>query len=644
MSRPVRVPRGPGPFLSVGQLRALGEGRDFRLYETLGAHPGRVGGVEGVHFAVWAPHAGAVSVIGEFNGWSATRHPMRPCGPSTVWYRFVAGARPGSLYKFQIRTPDGRVLPDKADPFAFAAELRPRSASMVWDLHAYEWGDADWLTHRGRQPPHVAPVSIYEVHLGSWRRGGTHGEHWISYRDLAPQLADYVSRLGFTHVELLPVSEHPFDGSWGYQTLGYYAPTSRYGTPDDFKFFVDTLHQAGIGVILDWVPAHFPEDEHGLANFDGTCLYEHADPRRGRHPDWRTRVFDYGRPEVRSFLISNARFWLDAYHVDGLRVDAVASMLYLDYSRAPGEWMPNEQGGRENLDAVDFLRTLNTTVYRDFPDVLMIAEESTAWPGVSSPVHTGGLGFGFKWNMGWMQDVLRHINREPGGRQHHRDEIGFSLTYAFAENFVLPLSHDEVVHAKGSILERMPGEDDAARFANIRLLYGYMFGHPGKKLLFMGNEIGQQAEWGFEVSLDWHLLESPLHAGLQRWVGDLNDRYRTDPRLHAWDAERQGFEWVEPPSSGSAALSFWRHGPEAQSPLLFVCNLGPSQISGHRLGVPAAGPWREVLNSDAHCYGGRGRGNLGVVETEPAPAGGHPQSIRLTVPPLTVLLLDASDG
>ena len=624
-------------FLTDYDLHLLVEGRHFTAYEKLGAHPGRVDGADGVHFVVVAPNASAVSVIGDFNAWDAESDPMRRFEHSGIWHRFLPGVGQGALYKFRLRSKDGRDLPDKADPFAFAAELRPRSASMVWDLSTYTWNDAAWMRDRGGRQTHESPISIYEVHLGSWRRIEGEDARWLTYDELASQLAEYATAMGFTHVELLPVTEHPLDASWGYQTIGYFAPTSRFGTPDDFRAFVDALHQAGIGVILDWVPAHFPSDEHGLAHFDGTCLYEHADPRQGRHPEWDTQVFNYGRWEVQNFLISNARFWVEQYHVDGLRVDAVASMLYLDYARRDGEWIPNVHGGRENLEVIDFLKTLNAYVYGEFPDVMIIAEESTAWSGVSAPTHAGGLGFGFKWNMGWMNDTLEFMSKDPIHRSHHLDDLGFSLVYAFSENFILPLSHDEVVHGKGSIVSRMSG-DSWQQFANVRLLYGYMFGHPGKKLLFMGNEFGQLGEWSFEHSLDWHLASLPFHDGLQRWVRDLNHRYRTDGRLHTWDTSARGFEWVDRNDTESTIVSFLRRGASEDSPLLFVCNFTPVERVGYRIGISHAGEWNELLNSDAEHYGGRGLGNLGSVHADAVPIHGRSHSLNLRLPPLSVLV------
>lgn len=625
------------PFLTDYDLHLLGEGRHYRAYDKLGAHPGQVDGVDGVHFAMIAPNAAAVSVVGDFNNWNSQSDRLERHKHSGVWHCFVPGVSQGDLYKYRLRASDGSDLPDKADPFAFAAELRPRSASMVWDHAQHAWEDSVWMGGRAARQTHTAPISIYEVHLGSWRRVTEEGSRWLTYPELATQLAEYVAHMGFTHVELLPITEHPLDASWGYQTIGYFAPTSRFGTPDEFKAFVDTLHQAGIGIILDWVPAHFPDDEHGLARFDGSYLYEHADPRQGRHPEWHTQVFNYDRSEVQNLLISNARFWIEKYHIDGLRVDAVASMLYLDYGRPDGEWRPNIHGGRENLEAIDFLRSLNTCVYGDFPDVMMIAEESTTWPGVSAPAHTGGLGFGFKWNLGWMHDTLQFMGRAPIHRSHHVDNLSFSLVYAFSENFVLPLSHDEVVHGKRSIVGRMSG-DEWQKFANVRLLYGYMFGYPGKKLLFMGDEFGQIAEWDFEHGLDWHLTSRPLHAGLQRWVQDLNQRYRSDARLHAQDASADGFAWVDRSDVASTVVSFLRRGGRDDDPLLFVCNFTSVERSDYRIGVPHDGTWTELLNSDAECYGGHGLGNHGSVDTDAAPLHGCAHSISLTLPPLSVLV------
>ena len=623
-------------FLSDYDLHLLSEGTHYRAYEKLGAHLGQTDGEPGVHFAVVAPNADHVSVIGDFNGWSTDASPLECLGDSGIWGGFVPGVGPGALYKYHVCSRHHGFTADKADPYGFAAEVRPRTASKVWDLSRYTWGDETWMGVRGRHNAHDGPITIYEVHLGSWMRVPEDSGRWLTYRELAPRLAEYVREAGFTHVELLPVTEHPFDGSWGYQTVGYYAPTSRFGTPDDFMFFVDTLHQAGIGLILDWAPAHFPDDAHGLGFFDGTHLYEHADPRQGTHPDWDTLVFNYGRWEVRSFLISNARFWLDRYHLDGLRVDAVASMLYLDYGRREGEWIPNVRGGRENLEAVDFLRTLNEWVYREYPDVLTVAEESTAWPGVSRPTYLDGLGFGFKWNMGWMHDTLQYVSKDPIHRSHHHDQLTFGLVYAFSENYVLPFSHDEVVHGKGSMLAKMPG-DEWQRFANLRALYGFMYGHPGKKLLFMGCEFGQPGEWHHDRSLDWHLLEQPAHGGLRRWVRDLNTFYRAQPALHEVDFASAGFEWVDASDDQRSIVSFLRKAKDPRDCVLFVCNFTPQPRADYRVGVPTGGIWAEALNSDATFYGGSGQGNLGQLVTEPVACHGRPDSLAMTLPPLAVV-------
>ncbi len=546
-------------WLTDYDLYLFGQGTHLRAYEKLGAHPGEVDGRSGVHFAVWAPNAERVSVVGDHNGWNPGSHPMQSRANSGLWETFVPDLGTGALYKYHLESREKGYQVDKADPYGYAAEIRPLTASRVWDLAAYSWGDQEWMANRSTTNSLESPISIYEVHLASWRRVPEEGNRWLTYREMAVQLGDYVHDAGFTHVEFLPVTEHPFDGSWGYQTIGYFAPTSRFGTPADFMFLVDHLHQRGIGVILDWVPAHFPRDAAGLGYFDGTHLYEHADPRQGEQPDWNTFVFNYGRHEVQTFLIGNALFWLDKYHVDGLRVDAVASMLYLDYARREGQWIPNRYGGKENLDALAFLRRVNEQVYGAYPDVMMIAEESTSWPMVSRPVYLGGLGFGLKWNMGWMHDMLDYMSKDPVFRKYHHNKITFSLVYAFSENFVLPFSHDEVVYGKGSMIGKMPG-DNWQKFANLRLLYGYMFGHPGKKLLFMGDEIGQWAEWNHDSSLDWHLLDQPLHAGLHRWVRDLNTFYRGHPSLFEADFDASGFEWVDCSDSQRSVLCFLRKG------------------------------------------------------------------------------------
>jgi len=621
--------------LTPEELAEVGHRSACRVYRILGAHLAEGPGGPGVRFAVVAPNAGRVSVIGEFNGWDPNAHPMSPTDRG-VWQCFIPKVAPGTGYKYRVVSRDGHFSADKADPFAFATEIPPRTASRVAPEPAYAWGDSAWLDARAQARIHDAPMSIYEVHLGSWRRVVEDGNRWLTYREMAGELADYVAAQGFTHVELLPLAEHPFYGSWGYQVTGYYAPTSRYGEPEDLMYLVDSLHRRGIGVILDWVPAHFPRDEIGLAYFDGTHLYEHADPRQGHHPDWDTFVFNYGRDEVRSFLLSNAMFWLDRYHIDALRVDAVASMLYLDYARKAGEWIPNKYGGRENLEAVDFLRTLNEQLHLDYPGTTVIAEESTSWPMVSRPTYLGGLGFGFKWNMGWMHDMLDYMGREPIHRSHHHNSITFSMMYAFSENFVLPFSHDEVVHGKGSMIGRMPG-DRWQRFANLRALYGYMFGHPGKKLLFMGGEFGQWREWNHETSLDWHLLADADHSGLQRWVRDLNTCYRAEPALHAVDFEPAGFEWVDCNDNQRSVVSFLRRGRLPGQVVLFVCNFTPVVREAYKVGVPTGGYWTEILNSDAPLYGGSGKGNLGGVEAAPAGAHGRPWSVSLTLPPLAVV-------
>ena len=622
--------------LSDFDLHLLAEGKHHRSYDKLGAHLAEMYGARGVRFAVWAPNAKEVSVIGDFNGWRPETNRLEVHPSGGVWEGFIAGIGVGALYKYHIESQYHDYSADKADPYGFAAEIRPQTASKVWSLDGYAWGDAGWLTSRTRLQALDAPISIYEVHLGSWARVPEEGNRWLSYREITPRLADYVHDMGFTHVELMPITEHPFDGSWGYQTVGYYAPTSRFGTPEDFMYLVDTLHQRGIGVILDWVPAHFPTDAHGLGYFDGTHLYEHADPRQGHHPDWGTFIFNFGRSEVRNFLLSNALFWFDRYHIDGLRVDAVASLLYLDYGRREGEWIPNRYGGRENLDAVDFLRGLNEIVYGEYPGATVIAEESTAWPMVSRPVYLGGLGFGFKWNMGWMHDMLDYMSKDPVYRSYHHNLLTFTLMYAFAENFVLPLSHDEVVHGKGSMIGKMPG-DDWRRFANLRLLYGYMIGHPGKKLLFMGGEFGQWKEWNHDESLDWALLEYPLHSGLRRWVRDLNTFYRGNPAVYERDAEAGGFEWIDCNDSQRSIVSFRRRGRDPSSEVVFVCNFTPEPRQNYRVGVPARGEWVEALNSDATLYGGSGQGNLGGVWTAPIAMHGHPVSLNLTLPPLAMI-------
>jgi len=615
------------------------EGRHTRAYRKLGAHLAVQDGRPGTHFAVWAPGAARVSVIGEFNGWRRDAHPLELAGASGIWEGFVPEVGVGTVYKYAITSKHGGYQVDKADPYGFAAEIRPQTASKVWDLSTYRWNDAEWLARRGGVQSLTAPQSIYEVHLGSWRRG--EGNRWLTYRELAPQLADYAHEQGYTHVELLPVMEHPFDGSWGYQTVGYFAPTSRFGTPDDFMFLIDTLHQRGIGVILDWVPAHFPRDEHGLAYFDGTHLYEYADPRRGEQKDWGTYVFDFGKHEVVNFLIGNALFWLDKYHIDGLRVDAVASMLYLDYSRKEGEWLPNKFGGRENLEAIEFLRRFNQAVYKEYPDVVTIAEESTAWPQVSRPTYLGGLGFGYKWDMGWMHDTLEYLHHDPVFRRYHHDRVTFRQVYASSENFMLPLSHDEVVYGKGSLLAKMPG-DDWRKFANVRLLFGYQFAQQGKKLQFMGAELGAWHEWNHDTQLDWPLLQHGLHRGLQRWVRDLNTAYRAHPALHEFDCDRRGFEWIDSADADASVLSWLRRGSVPSETAVVVCNFTPTPQHNYRVGAPYGGHWQELLNSDAPLYGGSGQGNLGGVEAAPVACHGRPYQLTITVPPLGMVVFKRS--
>ncbi len=622
-------------LLTEDDVYLFNEGSHLHLYRRLGAHQITVDGVAGTYFAVWAPNAEEVAVMGEFNRWDRSSHKLRPRGSSGIWEGFIPGVGQGDLYKYHIKSWYYGYRAEKADPVGFRHEEPPRTASIVWDL-AYTWGDDEWMRERERKNAADAPISIYEVHLGSWMRVPEDGHRPLTYRELAPRLAEYVLEMGFTHVELLPVMEHPFYGSWGYQVTGYFAPTGRYGSPQDFMYFIDYLHQHGVGVILDWVPSHFPTDAHGLAYFDGTHLYEHADPRKGFHPDWNSLIFNYGRNEVRSFLLSSAMFWLDVYHADGLRVDAVASMLYLDYSREPGEWIPNVYGGRENLEAISFLRRMNEEVYRAHPDTQTIAEESTAWPMVSRPTYVGGLGFGMKWDMGWMHDTLRYMSRDPIYRKFHHNDLTFRLLYAFHENFVLPLSHDEVVHGKGSLLGSMPG-DLWQKFANLRALFGYMWAQAGKKLLFMGGEFGQWNEWNHEASLDWHLLEYDTHRGVQRWVADLNRLYRAETALHELDFQPAGFAWVDANDSESSVISLLRRGRSPGDVILVVANFTPIVRHGYRVGVPQGGFWRELLNSDAEIYGGSGVGNLGGKDADPVPCHGRPFSLDLGLPPLAVL-------
>ena len=619
--------------ISDVDLYLHGEGTHFRTYKKMGAHPMVLNGVEGVHFAVWAPNAMRVGVIGNFNRWDGRHHPMQNRGGSGLWELFIPALKPGDIYKFEIKSQQGH-LAQKSDPYAFAAELRPRTASMVWDVDAYQWNDAEWMAARRQKDWLNEPVNVYEVHLGSWRRVADDGNRWLSYRELAETLIPYVKDLGFTHIELLPISEHPFDGSWGYQTIGYYAPTSRFGSPDDLKFFIDQCHQEGIGVIIDWVPAHFPKDGHGLGYFDGSHLYEHADPRKGEHMDWGTLIFNYGRNEVRSFLLSNAMFWADIYHVDGFRVDAVASMLYLDYSRKEGEWIPNQYGGRENLEAVTFLKQFNEIVHADYPGIITFAEESTAWPMVSRPTYLGGLGFGLKWNMGWMHDTLEYFTKDPVYRKYHHNDITFSLIYAFTENFILPFSHDEVVHGKGHMLNKMPG-DMWQKFANLRALYAYMFAHPGKKLLFMGMEFGQWDEWNCAKSLDWHLMQWDPHKRLHACVRELNRLTRSVPALYENDFGWDGFEWIDFHDSDQSLISFLRRGRNPDDAVICVFNFTPTPREGYRVGVPRGGVYREIFNSDSSFFWGSDMGNAGAVPAEPTPWQGRDFSIEVTVPPLS---------
>jgi 1,4-alpha-glucan branching enzyme len=625
------------PVLGPQDEHYIAEGSHLRLWERLGAHPTTHEGVDGTVFAVWAPNAGRVSVVGDFNGWDGRRHVMRPRGTTGVWEIFAPGVGEGAAYKYEIRGQDGTIQPLKADPVGFGAEHPPATASIVRDLRGFRWGDGEWMAGRAARHAPDAPVSIYEVHLPSWRRA--EGGRPLSYAELAEQLVPYVADMGFTHIETLPVSEYPFDGSWGYQPVGMYAPTIRHGTPAEFRGFVEACHRAGLGVILDWVPAHFPSDAHGLARFDGQPLYEHADPREGYHPDWNTLIYNYGRREVGNYLIANALYWLREHHVDGLRVDAVASMLYRDYSRREGEWIPNRWGGRENIEAVEFLRRMNAAVYGDDPSVMTVAEESTAWPGVSKPVHHGGLGFGYKWNMGWMHDTLSYMGHDPVHRKYHHHKMTFGLLYAFSENFVLPLSHDEVVHGKGSIFGRMPG-DEWRKFANLRAYYAFQWLHPGKKLLFMGCEWGQRTEWNANGALDWGALGDPRHEGVRALVRDLNRLYRALPALHQRDARGDGFQWVEADAAEQSLYVWARLGDGDAAPVLCAFNFTPVPREGVRLGVPAAGRWIERLNSDAAVYGGSGMGNLGGVESEPVGAQGRSDSIVVTLPPLSAVAFE----
>jgi 1,4-alpha-glucan branching enzyme len=628
-------PQAPA-WLGDIDLYLLGEGKHRRLFEKLGAHRMTHEGTDGVSFAVWAPAARSVSVVGDFNSWDGRAHPMRVLGDSGVWQTFVEGIEDGQNYKFEIVNADGNITL-KTDPFAFATEVPPDTASKIY-TPGYEFGDGNWMTQRAAAHPYSSPMSVYEVHLGSWRHAA--GGASLNYREAGDQLARYCNEMGFTHVEFLPLAEHPFGGSWGYQVSHYFAPTSRFGTPDDFKYMIDTLHQAGIGVLVDWVPAHFPRDEFALARFDGTALYEHLDPRQGTHPDWGTLIFNYGRTEVRNFLISNALYWIEEFHIDGLRVDAVASMLYLDYSREEGDWVPNRFGGRENLEAIDFLKELNTVVHGEHPGVMMIAEESTAWPGVSRPIYVGGLGFGFKWNMGWMHDTLDYFKHDPIHRRYHHNQLTFSLMYAFSENFVLPLSHDEVVHGKGSLLNKMSG-DPWRKFANLRSLYAYMWAHPGKKLLFMGGEIAQYSEWNHDAQLDWPTLQDDRHAGVQRLMADINRVYGDCPSLWQVDDEPDGFQWIDANDADNNVISFFRANQGRSEHLVCIANLSPIPRYNFRVGLPTKGEYTEVLNTDSESYGGSNVGNLGVVEAEPVPWHGLNHSAMVALPPLAVLWLRA---
>jgi 1,4-alpha-glucan branching enzyme len=623
-------------LLNDDDLYLFNQGSHFRLYEKLGAHL-IAGENTGTYFAVWAPDAEQVFVLGDFNQWHRDSHALMPKGQSGIWEGFFPDMGKGALYKYRIVSRFNGYRVDKADPLSIFNEVPPKTASIVWDLD-YAWDDHEWMANRHQRNRLDKPMAIYEMHLGSWRRIEQEGNRSLSYRELAPQLADYLQKLDYTHVEFMPVMDHPFFGSWGYQITGFFAPSGNFGTPQDLMYLIDYLHQRGIGVILDWVPSHFPSDEHGPAFLDGTHLYEHADSRQGYHPEWNSFIFNYGRNEVRSFLISNALFWLDRYHADGLRVDGVASMLYLDYARKDGEWVPNKYGGRENIDAIDFLRGLNAAVYEHFPDTQTIAEESTDWPMVSRPTYVGGLGFGLKWDMGWMHDTLQYMCKEPVHRRYHQDKLTFRMLYAFHENFVLPLSHDEVVYGKGSLLGKMSG-DDWQKFANLRALYGYMYAQPAKKLLFMGGEFGQWREWSHDGSLDWDLVDYPLHSGVQQWIRDLNRLYRSEPALHELDCEPAGFEWIDCGDAESSVVSLIRKGKSTANLVLMVCNFTPVPRQEYRIGAPHGGFWREALNSDATEYGGSGMGNRGGVDADPWPQHGRPFSLPLTLPPLSALFL-----
>jgi len=625
------------PVLTDFDLHLIGEGSHYKTYEKLGTHIMEINNIKGVHFAVWAPNARRVSVIGDFNRWDGRRHPMRILGASGIWEIFIPGLNEGELYKFEIKSRQKKQIFEKSDPYAFYSEIRPKTASIIYDINKFQWNDTEWIKMRSKKNWHESAVSIYEVHLGSWMRVPEENNRYLTYRELAERLIRYTKKMGYTHLELLPVTEHPLDASWGYQTIGYFSATSRHGKPEDFMYFVDACHKNHIGVILDWVPAHFPTDGHGLGFFDGTCLYEHQDPRKGFHPDWGTKIFNYGRKEVRNYLISNALFWCEKYHIDGFRVDAVASMLYLDYSRKEGEWVPNIFGGRENLEAIDFIKRFNEIIHQYHPGILTIAEESTAWGGVSKPVYLGGLGFDLKWNMGWMNDTLEYFSKDPIHRKFHHNHLTFSLLYAFSENFILVLSHDEVVHGKRSLLNKMPG-DMWQKFANLRLLYGFMYSHPGKNLLFMGGELGQWDEWNHDKSIDWHLIQFAPHRCLQKFVVDLNRIYQSEPALYERDFHYGGFEWIDFHDSDNSIISFMRKAKNPDDLLIIVCNFTPLPRPGYRIGVAKNSHYKEILNSDSQIYWGSDMGNAGGVNADKVPWHAKPYSIKITIPPLSIVI------
>lgn len=620
-------------------VHLFAEGTHYRIFEKLGAHPCEMKGKKGVHFAVWAPSAEGISVIGDFNEWKADATPMKPIAGSGIWATFVPGLKEGATYKYFVKGANG-YRAEKSDPFGFASEVRPKTASVVWEMDKYKWNDKKWMDTRLGKNGLESPISIYEMHPGSWMRVPEENNRWLTYRELADKLSKYLKEMNFTHVELMPLAEHPLDLSWGYQVVGYFAPTSRFGNPDDFAYFVDVMHQNGIGVIVDWVPSHYPKDGHGLGNFDGTHLYEHSDERQGEHKEWGTYVFNYGRYEVSNFLISNALFWLEKYHIDGLRVDAVASMLYLDYGRKDGEWLPNQYGGRENIEAINFMKRLNERVYLEHPDVLVVAEESTAWPQVSKPTYLGGLGFGLKWDMGWMHDTLQYMQNEPIHRKYHHNKLTFRGLYAYSENFVLALSHDEVVYGKKSLISKMPG-DDWQKFANLRLLFGYMYTITGKKLIFMGGEFGQFNEWYHEASLDWHLLDNPLNRGVQAWLKDLNKVYKEEPALYELDKDGNGFEWIDCTDYEQSIFTYMRNARDPKNNLVVACNFTPVPRHNYMIGVPHGGYWKEILNSDASAYGGSGQGNLGGIEASPVSFHGRRNALVMTLPPLSMVVFKA---